>query len=245
MTKDDLQKELKEKVKEGIKPSHLKRSKSLNDLPKPEPEILYNAVEENRIEELKQKITRLEDQIIELRLSKLKEFGEYLEQKKELKAELESNINYGVKEIERLENKLKSINKKKLELQDQLSQTQSKNARLELKLIEEQNKDTPLAPNSTNTYGQKTKETIYNKPKNYYQDRPTFHRGLFWIGQNNPSIDKRSFDNLIQDLKRQVQHYQNLYQRRVSEDVDKLNNREEKGTQTDLSDQQINLLTQQ
>ena len=34
MTKDQLQKELKEKVKPGIKPSQLKRSKSAGDIPK-------------------------------------------------------------------------------------------------------------------------------------------------------------------------------------------------------------------
>ena len=40
MTKQDLQKELKEKVKEGVKPSHLKklkRSKSANDIPSAPP----------------------------------------------------------------------------------------------------------------------------------------------------------------------------------------------------------------
>src|SRR5437773_2631559 len=37
MTKKDLQKELLEKVKPGTKPSHLKKSKSLNDMPKAPP----------------------------------------------------------------------------------------------------------------------------------------------------------------------------------------------------------------
>ena len=31
------------------------------------------------------------------------------------------------------------------------------------------------------TYGKKAQETAY-KPVDYYQQRPTFHRGLFWIG---------------------------------------------------------------
>jgi hypothetical protein len=31
------------------------------------------------------------------------------------------------------------------------------------------------------TYGTKAKQTAY-KPVDYYQGRPTFHRGLFWIG---------------------------------------------------------------
>ncbi|CAJ0641723.1 7787_t:CDS:1, partial [Entrophospora sp. SA101] len=33
MTKDQLQAELKKKVKPGIKPSHLRKSKSLSDIP--------------------------------------------------------------------------------------------------------------------------------------------------------------------------------------------------------------------
>jgi hypothetical protein len=37
MTKQQLQQELKDKVKEGIKPSQLKRSKSLGDIPKAPP----------------------------------------------------------------------------------------------------------------------------------------------------------------------------------------------------------------
>ncbi|CAG8841320.1 10083_t:CDS:2, partial [Racocetra persica] len=159
------------------------------------------------------------------------------------------------------------------------------------------------------------KETAY-KPVDYYQQRPTFHRGLFWIGmsqspdqvsrstqtdsrptteqatqynqedikpgnsgagisnfpypnqvfekyfsllrekiekddlsrraeydrtekeQNRSSIDKRSYDDLIKDLKRQVQHYQGLYQKRVEKDLDK----KEWGTQTDLSDRQVSNL---
>ncbi|CAG8553079.1 2884_t:CDS:2 [Cetraspora pellucida] len=56
--------------------------------------------------------------------------------------------------------------------------------------------------------------------------------------QNHPSIDKRSYDDLIKDLKRQVQHYQGLYQKRVEKDLDK----KDGGTQTDLSDRQVNNL---
>jgi hypothetical protein len=37
MTKQQLQQELKDKVKAGIKPSHLKRSKSLGDIPSAPP----------------------------------------------------------------------------------------------------------------------------------------------------------------------------------------------------------------
>jgi hypothetical protein len=148
MTKQDLQKELKEKVKPGVKPSQLKRSKSLNNLPSSQvetKEIFYETSEENPAE-LKTKISQLEDQILEIRISKLKDFGDYLEKKQALEKDLESNVNYGTQEITRLETKLRTINKKRLELQDQLSQVQSKNARLELRLIEEQNQESYSTP---------------------------------------------------------------------------------------------------
>ena len=190
MTKQDLQKELKEKVKEGIKPSDLKklkRSKSADDIPTsltpPNPPLkkshshleiplanqpsltqqikqlkqnllftqntannylqslsaaqaqltqLQEQLKENPTE-LKTKIKELEDKILELRLDKIKEFGEYYEKNQELETELEQNIDEGLKEIKHLENQLKTVNKKKLELQQQLGQELSKNAQLELK----------------------------------------------------------------------------------------------------------------
>src|SRR6185369_707652 len=131
MTKQDLQKELKEKVKEGIKPSDLKklkRSKSADDIPtsstnpplqksKSQLEIpLSNqptlqqkisalqdelTTERKRVSSLRedlassqgknkqsaQRISELEDSILELRVEKNKEFGEYLEKKQELTQE--------------------------------------------------------------------------------------------------------------------------------------------------------------
>ncbi|CAG8657090.1 2433_t:CDS:1 [Cetraspora pellucida] len=174
MTKNDLQKELKEKAKEGIKPSdikRLKRSKSLNDIAsapnselislqtenqelkkriqelekaQKDQEIFVDCPEDNPAE-LKTQISQLEDQILELRISKLKDFGDYWEKNKELKKDLESNIDYEVKEIERLENKLKTINRKKLELEQKLGEAQSKNAKLEIKLISAENKEAQTA----------------------------------------------------------------------------------------------------
>ena len=175
MTKDQLQKELKEKVKEGVKPSdikRLKRSKSLNDIATPDnPELIslrtenqalkkqieelekvqedqeiFNAPEDNSAE-LKQQIGRLEDRILELRIEKVKDFGDYLEKKKELEKDLESNIDYGSKEIERLETKLRTVNKKKWELEQKLGQSQSEKAKLEIKLINAENKET-ITPHS-------------------------------------------------------------------------------------------------
>ncbi|RHZ35260.1 hypothetical protein [endosymbiont GvMRE of Glomus versiforme] len=37
-----------------------------------------------------------------------------------------------------------------------------------------------LVSQQVNTHSQKAKETAY-KPVNYYQNQPTFYRGLFWI----------------------------------------------------------------
>ncbi|CAG8856157.1 29072_t:CDS:1, partial [Gigaspora margarita] len=170
MTKEQLQKELVEIVKEGVKPSdikRLKRSRSLGDIPSiPNPELISlraeNQALKKQIQELEkaqeeqevfvdvpeESVAELKDQILQLRIEKIKEFGEYLEQKKELEKDLESNINYGTQEIQRLENKLKSINRKRLELQDQLGQSQSKNARLESQLLNTETKETlPTTPN--------------------------------------------------------------------------------------------------
>src|SRR5437763_10992748 len=172
MTKDQLQAELKAKVKKAVKPSDLKklkRSKSLDDLPSapPNPPLkkshsqleiptptqpskdqiikqlkqdllftqntannylqslqsaqaqitqLQEQIKENPTE-LKTKIKELEDYILQLRLDKIKEFSEYYETKQDLESELELNINAGIKEIQRLEKKLLTVNKKKLELQ--------------------------------------------------------------------------------------------------------------------------------
>jgi chromosome segregation ATPase len=211
--KDNLQKELQQKVKPGIKPSHLRKSKSLDNIPSAPPlpnpplqksksqldipvlnepsqeqqisqlqeqvkfhaqtaqnylqslqtaqakiteleeeltnkEIFTDAPEEN-ISELKTKITELEEQILQLRLDKIKDFGDYYQKKQDLESELELNITEGVSEIHRLENKLLATNKKKLELQAQLNQTQTKNTKLELKLL---NNEPSPNPNLISAY---------------------------------------------------------------------------------------------
>jgi len=97
---------------------------------------LQEQIKENPTE-LKTKINQLEDKILELRVEKIKEFNEYYETKQELETELDSNISLAVKEIVKLEDRLKELNKKKLTLQQKLGQASSKNAELELKLINE------------------------------------------------------------------------------------------------------------
>src|SRR5688572_19590342 len=85
--------------------------------------------------------------------------------------------------------------------------------------------------------------------------------------QTNLVFDKVGYDNLVKDLKRQVQHYQTLYENRVKKDLGVQEGKEveiqtdfsgenketqtplkvnySQNTQTDLSDKQISLLTQQ
>ncbi|CAJ0830438.1 7078_t:CDS:1 [Entrophospora sp. SA101] len=199
MTKDQLQAELKKTIRPGIKPSHLRKSKSADSIPvtlaniplkksqsqlelpinQPTPteqitqlkqtltftqntaqnylkslqvaqakiteleeelksqESFVEAPEEN-VSELKAHISQLEQQILQLRLEKIKDFGDYYQTKQELEKELDDNISEGVAEINRLENKLLATNKKKLELQQQLNQSQTKNTKLELKLLNNQ-----------------------------------------------------------------------------------------------------------
>ncbi|CAH1765883.1 12791_t:CDS:1 [Entrophospora sp. SA101] len=93
-------------------------------------------VAQAKITELEEELTAnqqakndLAQQILELRLKNLKDFGEYYEEKQALKGELEENIQEGVQEIHRLENKLLALNRKKLTLQSQLQQAELKNTR--------------------------------------------------------------------------------------------------------------------
>jgi hypothetical protein len=59
MTKQKLQEELKTKVKPGIKPSHLKRSKSLGDIPSAPP----LPANQPNIEQLQQENQELKKQL--------------------------------------------------------------------------------------------------------------------------------------------------------------------------------------
>jgi len=159
MTKNQLQAELKAKVKPGLKPSHLRKSKSADNLPtppcptplkkshsqleipltQPTPQQQISQLQDQlkfhtqtsqnylkslqlaqaQISELEEKLKnlpQLEQQVLELRVEKIKEFGDYYEQKKALAIELAENIEAGTSEINRLETKLLTTQKKKLEL---------------------------------------------------------------------------------------------------------------------------------
>ena len=65
------------------------------------------------IQELQDQISQLQDQILQLRLKNLQDFGEYYEEKQALQGELEENIQEGVQEIRRLENKPLSLKSQK------------------------------------------------------------------------------------------------------------------------------------
>ena len=83
--KDQLQAELKEKVKEGIKPSHLKKSKSLESLPSQSPK----SPETNQVKELKTQIAALLEQITRIK----KEANQSLQSKEQEIKELTTEKN--------------------------------------------------------------------------------------------------------------------------------------------------------
>lgn len=91
--------------------------------------------------------TELEEQYFAARLKNLQDFGEYYEEKQALKNELEENIQEGIQEIQKLENKLLALNKKKLQMQQQLNQAELKNTQLELKAIDREQPAIPLTFN--------------------------------------------------------------------------------------------------
>ena len=98
----------------------------------------YVAAQQEKSKIKEQKIQEFQDQILELRLKNLQDFGEYYTEKKALEGELEENISQGTKEIQRLEQQLLALNRKKLTMQAQLKQSELKNTQLELKALDEE-----------------------------------------------------------------------------------------------------------
>ena len=103
----ELQKELKEKVKPGIKPSHLKRSKSLNDIPKAPP--LPKLTKSKSAPELKFQATceQLETKISVLEL-KLETKERELTEKQIEQQLFTEQLKAKQKEIEKLREKLET-----------------------------------------------------------------------------------------------------------------------------------------
>ena len=144
--KDQLQKELKEKVKEGIKPSTLRKLKksksagelqsSLNNPPSP---LLQDQLKEKQkeIEQLRKQLEKAHselkstqeelDKSLEARIQGIKTFGQ--EHDKRTKAQQELN-----ETIEEASNELVSSDKQNSALRTQLAQTQKENNRLKKEL---------------------------------------------------------------------------------------------------------------
>jgi len=115
MTKERLQKELKEKVKEGIKPSDLKklkRSKSLDDIPAAPPWPLLSdqlKAKQQEIENLREKLetknrelaqtqTELDNSLL-ARYEALKQFSQLYDKLQEVKQELNENVDDASEEL--------------------------------------------------------------------------------------------------------------------------------------------------
>jgi SMC interacting uncharacterized protein involved in chromosome segregation len=113
MTKQALQKELKEKVKPGVKPSQLKRSKSADDIPQPQ-----SNPPETELEKLKK-----ETQTKSTTISLLRKKNDELEQ--QLKSNpptqlLTDQLKEKQKEVESLRSKLENANAKLTERTEEL-----------------------------------------------------------------------------------------------------------------------------
>jgi len=114
MTKQQLQKELKEKVKEGIKPSDirkLKRSKSADDIANPPTPLLADQLKEKQqqIESLKKELEKTHaelsetkqqlDNSLEARTQALKDYAKQHKQIKTLNRELNETIDQASNEL--------------------------------------------------------------------------------------------------------------------------------------------------
>ena len=101
MTKEQFQKELKEKIKPGVKPSKLKKSKSDGDLPQTKTPLLNRSQSSNdipapplapvvKIKELEAKITSLQDEL-NIERKKVDLLREDLSKEQEKNKELKKN----------------------------------------------------------------------------------------------------------------------------------------------------------
>ena len=116
MTKQKLQQELKEKVKEGIKPSHLKRSKSLGDIPKAPP--LPNTLCQ-RCDELQKQLDKLNDDWTSLAQQRVENLKATPNPRiAELEKELEQTVKDATEEINKLEDQNKQLKTKLTQVND-------------------------------------------------------------------------------------------------------------------------------
>lgn len=153
MTKNsEFQKQLVEVVKEGIKPStikKLKRSKSADDLTNSPPIPLLQdqlKAKQTEIEHLRQKnedsteqikglqedLAKKADHILELRLQNIKDFGKYREQLKAVENDLTSQIQTDQQEIKELEKRVNLLTKERTRLSRDKSLAELRLSNLEL-----------------------------------------------------------------------------------------------------------------
>ena len=119
--KEDLQKELQAKVKAGIKPSQIKKSRSAEDLkPKPNPETQEK---EAQIKALTEQITRIKNDANQQIQFESQKAQNYLKQITKLTAELDTK-EQTIKELTTAQDKLTDHNHElrlnKLKSSDQL-----------------------------------------------------------------------------------------------------------------------------
>jgi len=133
MTKSELQKELKEKVKAGVKPSDLKklkRSKSLGDIPTPPPLpdppniLLQDQLKEKQklIEELRKQLETVNQELketkqeldnsLEARVEAVQQFGKVYDKLQQVRQELDGTIEEASTELISSDGKVSSLRTK-------------------------------------------------------------------------------------------------------------------------------------
>jgi chromosome segregation ATPase len=138
MTKDQLQQELNEKVKEGIKPSHLKklkRSKSADDIP------AAPSAPTTKIKELADKVRVLEleievkdrelietkqelDNSLLARHEAVKQFGKVYDKLQQIRKELDETVEEASTELNSSDNQVSQLRTKLRTASQQLNQLQ-------------------------------------------------------------------------------------------------------------------------
>ena len=122
MTKEKLQQELQEKVRPGIKPSQLKRSKSLGDIPKapllPDQPTIQQLQTENK--ELKSQLAKANQDWTNLAQKRLENLKSNPNPRlAELEKELNQTVKDATEEIEKQEQIIKSLKQKLSQVQNQ------------------------------------------------------------------------------------------------------------------------------
>jgi uncharacterized phage infection (PIP) family protein YhgE len=165
MTKEQLQQELQEKVKEGIKPSDikkLKRSKSANDIPTAPPLPLINdqlKEKQQEVENLRKKLeesnTKLKETKQELdnslfaRIEAVKQFGLIYDKLQLVKQELDDTVDQASDELVSADDKVSSLRTKLFTAQQQIDSLQ-KDLNLAQRLAEMRKYPLPSKSNENN-----------------------------------------------------------------------------------------------